>query len=247
MAIIQRIKAEVIALDKVFSGVYKVVFRVPSRQNRFTPGQFAHLALDEFDQTLGFWPESRVFSISSEPKLDTLTLVYSVKGNFTRRMEAELAVGRSVWLKFPYGDFSIEYLAPAQSPLVIVAGGTGISPFIPFLSSAVRQNDSRKIHFHHGLKKNGMLIFEPELRLSSKLPGFQGVLYVEDETPRQDLDGWQTEAGRISTVAVRKSCRDLGVDTCVFLSGPPAMIDFFKNDLLDVGFSSDKIFIDSWE
>ena len=52
----------------------------------FSPGQFLHLALDEYDPS-GFWPESRVFSIASSPRdRERVSLCYSVKGAYTARM-----------------------------------------------------------------------------------------------------------------------------------------------------------------
>ena len=75
---------------------------------RFAPGQFLHLALDDYHPS-DFWPESRVFSIASSPtERETLRITYAVKGVFTTRMEAELAPGRQVWVKLPYGEFCVE-------------------------------------------------------------------------------------------------------------------------------------------
>jgi len=48
-------------------------------------------------------------------------------------MEKELEIGREVWIKFPYGDFIIDTFVNPGDNLVLIAGGTGISPFIPFL------------------------------------------------------------------------------------------------------------------
>src|SRR5262245_23694219 len=87
--------------------VYTVDMTTSSRVPPFRPGQFLHLALDEFDPS-SFWPESRVFSIASSPtERNMLTICYAVKGRFTTRMERELCEGRSVSLKLPYGDFVI--------------------------------------------------------------------------------------------------------------------------------------------
>src|SRR5690349_497550 len=87
--------------------VYTVFLKPDALAPRFRPGQFLHLALDPY--TPGdFWPESRVFSIASAPEdRDLLRITYAVKGKFTTRMESEIQVGRQVWVKLPYGEFTI--------------------------------------------------------------------------------------------------------------------------------------------
>lgn len=247
MAIIQRLKAKVSKLERIFEGVYLVSFEASGRQTKFSPGQFTHLALDEFDPSLGYWPESRVFSIASEPRTDGISIVYSVKGSYTKRMESELAVGKSVWLKFPYGDFSVTTMSEATDPLVFVSGGTGISPFIPFLKECIAGKSSRIIHHHHGLRRNGMLIFGEELVAAGELSGFTGYLSVEEEEPASNPTNWGRRKGRLELDAIEKSCKDLGPSTKVFLSGPPQMINFFKTGLMQRNISDTQIKIDSWE
>ena len=247
MAIIQRLKTKVTELEKIFEGVYLVSFDASARQTKFSPGQFTHLALDEFDPSLGFWPESRVFSIASEPKSDKITIVYSVKGAYTKRMENELSIGKTVWLKYPYGDFSVHTMSEAEDPLVFVSGGTGISPFIPFLKECFTAKSNRTIHHHHGLRKNGMLIFKDELEEASSLKGFKGFLSIEDEYPQPVLTNWNIKYGRLNLLDIIVSTKELGEKTKIFLSGPPMMINYFKSGLLKIGIKDTQIKIDSWE
>ncbi|MGC8728545.1 MAG: hypothetical protein ACP5SD_04675, partial [Elusimicrobiales bacterium] len=102
-------------------GVYSVLFKMPCKV-KFKPGQFLHLALDEYDQTTGYWPESRVFSISSAPNTDMVEIVYSVKGFYTKRMSDELSEGKKVWIKMPYGDFIIENHINYGEKVFLIAG-----------------------------------------------------------------------------------------------------------------------------
>ena len=103
-----KIKATVIDIKCYSTDIFKVTFSVPSRATKFKPGQFLHLALDSFDPSIGYWPDSRVFSICSCPGSDSIEFIYSIKGQFTKRMSHELQKGKEVWLKLPYGDFIFE-------------------------------------------------------------------------------------------------------------------------------------------
>jgi ferredoxin-NADP reductase len=97
---------------------------------RFLPGQFLHLAMDEYNPG-DFWPESRVFSIASTPaERDLLHITYAVNGQFTTRMESELHPGAEVWVKLPYGEF----IVGTGTSVCLLAGGTGVTAFTAFLA-----------------------------------------------------------------------------------------------------------------
>jgi len=211
-------------------GVYLVTFGLPARATKFHPGQFLHLTLDPFDPTTGFWPQSRVFSIASEPRLDHVTVVYSVKGTYTRRMEAELKVGKEVWLKLPYGDFVIDEGLLKVGPVVLVAGGTGVSPYIPFLLQP--RSHSGTVHLYYGVRREEHLLFSHELEKLTREPWFQRHLVV----------------GQLLSIDSMKA--DLGAQfghANFFLSGPPIMITSFKAELLARAISAQQIHIDEWE
>lgn len=222
-------------------GVYEVTFEVPLRVTRFLPGQFLHLTLDPFDPTTGYWPESRVFSIASQPRQDSVTVVYSVKGQYTRRMERELRVGHEVWLKLPYGDFIINEDLLDQGPVVLLAGGTGVAPYWPFLRA--RSARGGEVHLYYGIRRPDHLLFRDGLMELQHEPWFRLHLTVEDGV----LDGLPSARGRLSIVTV---AHDLGpaVDTAnFFLSGPPVMIHNFKSQLGALSVESKRIHIDEWE
>ena len=116
----------------------------------FRPGQFLHLALDPYEPD-GFWPESRVFSIASSPQeRDRLAITYAVKGSFTTRMERELAVGGSVWVKLPYGEFLVD---PSRDA-VLFAGGTGVTAFAAFVRSLTPEYASPVLLFYGARTQN---------------------------------------------------------------------------------------------
>ena len=222
-------------------GVYQVDFSVPSRSTKFLPGQFLHLTMDEFDPTTGYWPESRVFSIASEPRQDVVTVVYSVKGIYTQWMERELLPGREVWLKLPYGDFVIGEELLADGPLALIAGGTGVSPYWPFLKSP---SDRRgEVHLFYGVRKAEHLLFRTELEVLGSQPWCHLHLMVEEGT----LDGLPYETGRLSIDKVSADLATRFGSTNFFLSGPPAMIRKFKQDLTALGVDNNRIHIDEWE
>lgn len=210
------------------SGTYTVQFDVPPRATRFKAGQFLHLALDAFDPSEGYWPDSRVFSIASRPGDEIIEIVYSVKGSFTKRMEEELYIGKEVWLKLPYGDFIVErHISSSQHP-VFIAGGTGISPFIPFFHQVIEQGLANPITVYYGIRDQEHFLFKPVLEEITK---YATVCVVE------------------GVLDVKTMSRDIASDTdaVCFISGPPTMIQVFQSELKQQGVKLDSIIIDAWE
>ena len=139
-----KIKCTVSSIDAHRDSVFTVKLNPARRLPRFKPGQFLHLALDSYDPTGGYWPESRVFSIASAPFESEITIAYAVKGKFTLRMKEELYVGKDAWVKLPYGHFVVS--SEPDEEVVLVAGGTGITPFIPFLLKEINNLSGKKIY-----------------------------------------------------------------------------------------------------
>lgn len=246
-----RLRAAVIEVTPHGTGIYQVKLRPESRIPSFKAGQFLHLTLEDFDPSSGFWPESRVFSIASGPGEECIEIVYSVKGRYTSRMEREIAVGRSVWLKLPYGSFIISRVAEKASAVILIAGGTGLTPFIPFIRDAMRQSAgsvTRKIVLHYGVRSPDMLLYADLLcRAARSLAGFTWRLWVEaGEGAAIDSDvPVVRKSGRLDPdVVVREDGGDRAI---YFLSGPPAMIQFFRKRLKELGLPDERIQIDEWE
>ena len=223
-----RINATVTELLDHGDHVYTVQLFVPPRATRFKAGQFLHLTLDEFDPSEGYWPESRVFSIASKPNEEYLEIVFSVKGTYTKRMSEELVVGRQVWIKLPYGDFIVEKHIVSGQHAIFIAGGTGISPFVPYFYQLLASGVANLITIYYGIRNNEHYLYEDLLKSVSAI-----------------ADVHVTEG----LFDIRAICNEISAltDTVCFISGPPQMIQAFKNELREQGFPSESIIIDAWE
>jgi len=225
-------KAAVSNIINHSEGVYTVQFDIPKRAARFKAGQFLHLTLEQFDPVDGFWPESRVFSIASKPRSEHIEIVYSVKGQYTARMEKELHVGKELWLKLPYGDFIIDKYMEGKDEIVLIAGGTGVSPFIPYLLERLEINKNAHslipLTLYYGIRDEQHFLYKDTV---THLDEQAQVIIVKGMFDIDDI------AAEVS-----------GKYNCVcFISGPPIMIQEFKRILISHGMPSDNIVIDAWE
>ena len=166
-------------------GVKSFIMTSVKRCPNFKPGQFLHLAIDEYDPSF-HWPESRVFSIANSPtRKDKLRITFSVKGDFTERMYSEVKMGDVLWLKLPYGSFSFP---DSRTEIVLIAGGTGITPFVSFLEYAIDNKINTKIKLYYGVRSPEYLIFDSLLReCERKLNNFEYHIFIERNTIIKEL------------------------------------------------------------
>ncbi len=217
------------------------VFLLPEKRVKFKPGQFLHLALENYDPQNGFWPESRIFSIASSPDNDLIRVTYSIKGKFTARMREVISKDKEIWIKYPYGQFIIG----DENNIILVAGGTGITPFIPFLICESQRSSLRNIHLFYGVRKKGLFIFEREIISAvEKLENFKYSFYCEEE----DLllpNNIKVKKGIIDSKDLQNYISERNIT--VYLSGPLIMIDSFRKLLTSYGVKDESIKIDEWE
>jgi ferredoxin-NADP reductase len=212
---------------------------VPERPApRFRPGQFLHLAIDPFDPSQ-HWPESRVFSIASSPdERQRLRVTVSAVGKFTKRMMV-LKQGDEVWVKLPYGDFVVQ--AENAGPVILIAGGTGITPFVSFLAGPPVPVPVRVLY---GARRSDLLIYRSILDQATKLtPTFAWQAYVEENPAPGE------RSGRLSVEAALQTAQDVGDASAAtyYISGPPVMLASFRKGLADAGVAPGNIRTDAWD
>jgi NAD(P)H-flavin reductase len=237
-----KVPARIGSVQRVGEGVYDVSMKPEGRVPKYKAGQFLHLAVDDFDPAGGFWPESRVFSMASKHGDDGIRIVYSVKGAYTQRMERELAAGGKVWLKLPYGDFIIGNLVEPSRPAVLVAGGTGISPFIPHIRGILEDGAPGTVILYYGVRKPEHFLFPMLLSSLSRTRGHRVELFCENP----DSGSPQARTGSLRIDTIREETAALAAPV-YFLSGPPAMIRSFRTGLVERGVPAADIKIDEWE
>jgi ferredoxin-NADP reductase len=214
---------------------------VPERPApRFRPGQFLHLALDPYDPAQ-HWPESRVFSIASPPEdRERLRITVSAVGTFTQRM-MRLQEGDEVWVKLPYGDFVIG--TQGGEPLILLAGGTGITPFVSLFAST-NAPPAGAVRVLYGARRSDLLIYRTTLELAAqRFPDLRWQAHIEENPGAGELPG------RLSVEAALAAARGTGApDAATFyLSGPPGMLRALQSGLAAAGVPPSRVRTDAWD
>lgn len=197
---------------------HELTFR-SKRPVPFRPGQYVELSLPH--RGMDSRGARRTFSISSPPDADgrlAFTLRVPEKSSTFKRALLDLEPGARLNGTGVGGDFV--WPADPAVPLLLVAGGIGITPFL----SQLRHEGARDAVLVYGASS------PEEVPFVEELSGVRVVLVCPgrlDELP----EGWTfVQAPFISADLVAEAVPDLA-ERRAFVSGPPAMINAVRTGL----------------
>ena len=176
----------------------------------FLPGQYVSVSVPGTDQR-------RSYSFSSPPGAETLRfLVRNIPPGVMSTYLREKAVpGTPVEFIGPAGSF---YLREIKRPLLLLAGGTGLAPFLSMLGKIAETGSAHPIHLVYGVSKDVDLVGVEQLeQFTAKIPGFTFLTCVSARDSAHPRKGY---------VMAHVEARQLnGGDVEVYLCGPPPMVD----------------------
>ncbi|NIK12005.1 NO-inducible flavohemoprotein [Alkalibacillus almallahensis] len=130
----------------------------------FKSGQYISVKLDIPSET---YTNIRQYSLSYKPNQDYFRI--SVKredehdpnGVVSNYLHNEASIGDQVDVSAPAGEFTLD--TNSTKPLVLMAGGVGITPLINMLHTVVEQQPNRPVSFVHAVRNGNVQAFELEL------------------------------------------------------------------------------------
>lgn len=175
----------------------------------FLPGQYANIDVPGSGQ-------SRSYSFSTAPGEARIGfLIKKIPGGLMSTWLERAEVGTTLQLTGPLGSF---YLREVQKPLLFLAGGTGLAPFLSMLEVLARENSTQRIHLIYGVTRDLDLVLVDEVEAYTKrLANFTFVTVVAEETSSHPRKGWVTQHMPAEVLN--------GGDVDVYLCGPPPMVD----------------------
>lgn len=239
----KKYKSELISINNPFTGIYTLEFKSLGSKYKYHPGQFLHIAIDEDYDGSSQWPESRCFSMQSNPDEETIRITYTVKGEFTKQMEEQLSIGSEVWLKLPYGDLFTQ--PHNKSNTVFIAGGTGITPFLSlFTHESFNEYINPKIYL--GFRSKEHHIYHDELNRMNQIREIRkNSCNSEECNSTQFVKSYNEDTDGV--IDIEEIFLDNDIHSNYFISGPPAMINAFKQILITKGVPAINVLTDDWE
>jgi Na+-transporting NADH:ubiquinone oxidoreductase subunit F len=206
----------------------------------FVPGQYIQFRCPPYPGN----PDevSREYSIASDPAQShavELIMRRVPKGICTTYCFEGLKVGDPVTFSGPHGDFR---LSDSHAPMVFVAGGSGMAPFVSILHHMANTRSDRKATlFFGGNRSKDLYLLDEMWRFEARLPGFRFVPVVARDG---DESGWTGQTGLV-TEAIQRTYSDLTGHEG-YLCGPPGMIDASLGVLSRLRIPQDKIYYDKF-
>lgn len=177
----------------------------------------------------------RCYSLASAPGIDSahkVTIKRVVDGRASNWMNDAVSVGDSLEVMPPSGVF---VLHKSDTPLMLLSGGSGITPCISILKTAL-ETTSRPIKLLYANRDDRSIIFKDEL--NAMLSAHSDRLEIVHRL--DDVHGYCDAALIVQEVGPRR-------DADFYICGPGPFMDVVEVGLEGLGISADQIHIERFE
>ncbi|RKP49680.1 anthranilate 1,2-dioxygenase electron transfer component AntC [Pararobbsia silviterrae] len=205
-----------------------------ARRIDFLPGQYARIEVPDTGV-------SRSYSFANRPN-DANQLQFLIRllpeGVMSDYLRERCAPGQTVSFEAPLGAF---YLREIERPIVMVAGGTGLSAFLGMLDEiAQRGGCGHPVRLYYGVTHARDLCELERLgAYAARIDDFSYEIVVMKPSPE-----WQGKTGLIPEHFDRRFLEANPFD--MYLCGPPPMVEAIKQWLADAHLSSCRLFYEKF-
>lgn len=215
------IKLSYLGKKQIGPATYELSFQ-PARPVRFLPGQYMELTIPH--RKADFRGSRRYFSISSAPTTDgpvNFAITVPEKSSSFKQALLDLEPGAVIRGTSVGGDFALP--TKLDEPILLVAGGIGITPFASQLAHATSIGEKRDVVVVYQNSSTGDLPYSELLQKS----GAKVVLF-SPKAPSPLPAGWTYAGeGRVTGERLREFVPD-ATTRRAFISGPPALVASLK-------------------
>jgi ferredoxin-NADP reductase len=191
----------------------------------FRAGQ--HMTI-EFPAPYG---NARKFSLAGAPHEDPLMIATRLRDSDFKRSLANQRRGTRLVAKGPSGTFTLP--DTNSSPIVLVAGGIGITPFRSMLVHLTTAAHPPEITLIYSNRRPEDAVFLAELRsLERRLGNFTFVATMT--RMNRSVRHWDGETLRVDEVLLYRYVRNLE-RSIFYVAGPPRMVNALKDVLPQAG------------
>lgn len=155
---------------------------------------------------------SRQLSIVSSPEDNKITYATRIRDSSFKKYLAEMPIGTAAEIKNPYGDFILP--ESMDKPLVFLAGGIGITPFMSMLRHATNKNLPYQITLLFSNRKETDAPYLAEIK-SIKNPNVKVIATMTADA------SWQGNKGYIDEEMIKKYVPENAI---FYISGPPVFV-----------------------
>ena len=214
--------------------VHSIFLGIPEWQGH-RAGQHVDLRLTAEDG----YQAQRSYSIASAPEdgLLALTVERLDDGEVSPYLVDELRIGDMLELRGPIGGYFV-WEAQMGGPLLLVAGGSGIVPFMAMVRHRVAVSSSVPLRLLYSSRSFEDVIYRDEISaLAQAGDGFE----VFHTLTRARPQGWKGYGRRIDAEMLAQVSWPPSERPAVFICGPTSFVEVAANILVSLGYDPSTI------
>jgi ferredoxin-NADP reductase len=212
------LKLRLTGRKEIARDTFAFYFQKPPSFN-FRAGQFVHLSLIRPPKrdTEG---ETRAFSIASAPHEDELMFATRARDTAFKQIFTSMPIGTRVRIIGPLGSLTLQ--SNQSRPVVLIAGGIGITPFRSIIVDASQKSlPSRIILFYSNRRPEDAAFLEELRELEHQYPKFT-LISTMTQTEKA-AQHWQGKTGYFTTEFLAESIGNV-TRPIHYVAGPPGMV-----------------------
>ena len=216
--------------QEIANGTLQVIFETKEAFS-FKPGQYCFITIADLK-----YPDERGnrrhFSIINPPsEKGIITFATRLTGSGFKKTLQQMPIGNEVTLGPIAGVFTLP--KDTNKPLVFIAGGIGITPFMSILRSLRETKNAYHITLVYSNRDQSSTPFLDEIQnLGNTLPNFKLVLTMTEDP------NWTGEKRKIDASFIKEYFPDTNGHSYMVV-GPPPMVEAVQKSLDSAGIAAE--------
>lgn len=225
-------QATVVDIRKYSHNVIGFTIEVDDRDKlSYLPGQYVNIDVPGTDAT-------RSYSFSTAPDEARLSFLVKITpgGAMSTWLAERAKVGDRLTMHGPNGSF---FLREGTTPLLLLAGGTGLAPILAMLRKSAKAGSTRPMHLIYGVNTDDEAVERDTLdQLQAELPNFTWDYCVADPQAKAEKKGY------VTAHMDPKNLYEGNVS--VYLCGPPPMVEAVRKHFQETGLEPEGFFYEKF-
>jgi ferredoxin-NADP reductase len=202
------------------------------------PGHRAGQHLDVRLTAEDGYAAERSYSIASAPgEPIAITVERLADGEVSPYLTEELRPGDEFEIRGPIGGYFVWDAAGAPSPLLLLAGGSGIVPLRSILRHRDQAGNAVPVRLLYSARSLPDVIYRPEIDRYAASPGVE----VSYTLTRQPPPGWTGRTGRVDREMLAGVAWPASAGPLAFVCGPTAFVETVAELLVNLGYPPQQV------
>jgi ferredoxin-NADP reductase len=226
------IKLEFVSATEIAPSIYNVVFK-SVHSLRFKAGQYIELTIPHThadDRGI-----RRTFSIASRPGTDRITVGLMTASPSSTFKAALLALTPGTIVRATQVGGSFVLPGNIEKPIIMIAGGIGITPFLAMIDDLLARQEKRRIVLFYAVRREELLVYGGVLNQARQQLDIQIIPIVS-----KPAKAWNGERGLLDMSLIGRYIQNV-YDYTYYISGPNAMALSFREQLRAAGIDNGHI------